>query len=70
MSGPATTAAGLVLFRKDGTVQQFDAPQGLPNPTIRALFEDPEQSIWAATDGGGLVRFRRRSVTMFDESDG
>ena len=62
--------AGLIQFRKDGTVLQFTRQQGLPNPTIRALFEDKEQSVWAATDGGGLVRFRRRSVTMFDESQG
>ncbi len=62
--------AGLIQFRRDGTVLQFTHEQGLPNPTIRALYEDPEQSVWAATDGGGLVRFRRRSVTMFDESEG
>ena len=62
--------AGLIQFRKDGTVLQFTRQQGLPNPTVRALFEDKEQSVWAATDGGGLVRFRRRSVTMFDESQG
>ncbi len=62
--------SGLVLFRKDGTVLQFGRAQGLPNPTIRALFEGPDQSIWVATDGGGLVRFRRRMVTMFDESHG
>jgi two-component system cell cycle sensor histidine kinase/response regulator CckA len=62
--------AGLIQFRKDGGVLQFTRREGLPNPTIRALFEGPEQSVWAATDGGGLVRFRRRSVTVFDEAEG
>ena len=61
---------GLILFRKDGTSFRFDRTQGLPNPTIRGLFEAPDQSVWAATDGGGLVQFHRRTVTMFDESDG
>ena len=61
---------GVVVFRKDATALRFGHDQGLPNPTIRALFEGPQQNVWAATDGGGLVRFRRRTVAMFDEADG
>jgi PAS domain S-box-containing protein len=62
--------SGLVLFRKDGTTLQFGRAQGMPNLSVRALFEGPEHNIWAATDGGGLVRFRRSMVAMFDEAQG
>ncbi len=61
---------GLLLFQKDHPAERIGRLQGLPNQTIRALFEGPEHLIWAATDGGGLVRFRRRTVAMFDESSG
>ncbi len=62
--------SGLMLLRKDGSAQRFGRAQGLPNQTIRSLFEGSAHGLWAATDGGGLVRFRPRTVTMFDEDDG
>ena len=61
---------GLILIRKDGSTLKFGRSEGLPNPTIRALFEGPGHILWAATDGGGLVRFRKLTVSMLDESSG
>ncbi|HWC99345.1 MAG TPA: two-component regulator propeller domain-containing protein [Candidatus Sulfopaludibacter sp.] len=61
---------GLVQFRKDGASAVFGQREGIPNLSIRGLYEDPERNIWMGTDGGGLVRLRHRSAMMFEESQG
>ncbi len=43
---------------------------GWPNAKIRALFEDREGSLWAGTDGEGLLRLRAPAVRPFGLKEG
>jgi signal transduction histidine kinase/ligand-binding sensor domain-containing protein len=38
--------------------------------SFNSLYEDREGSMWLATDGQGLYRLRRQSVTVFSKEDG
>src|SRR5262245_35026654 len=57
------------LSRFDG-VRFTPIAENLPNPHARALLEAADGSIWVATGGGGVVRWRRDSVTSFREAEG
>jgi signal transduction histidine kinase/ligand-binding sensor domain-containing protein len=37
---------------------------------IRAMYEDREANLWMGTDGGGLVRLKKRAVTTYTTDDG
>jgi signal transduction histidine kinase/ligand-binding sensor domain-containing protein len=54
-----TLDKGLYLWRRGGQPRQFDTSSGLPNMRIRALLEDFEGNLWAATGGGGLTMLRK-----------
>lgn len=53
-------------------LQALDVPSRDQSRSIpfNALLEDPEGSIWLATDGQGLYRIRRQIITAFSIQDG
>lgn len=61
---------GVSVVRGDQLVLTLTERDGLPPNTVRALYEDPEGSIWIATDGGGVVRLRPKRVTTYTRADG
>ena len=57
---PALTAAGM---------SSYGIGDGLLNPTVRAIFEDDEGSIWIGTNGG-LEELRAGAFVNWNEKDG
>jgi ligand-binding sensor domain-containing protein/signal transduction histidine kinase len=61
---------GVSVVRGDQVLLTLTEHDGLPTNTVRAMYEDPEGSIWIATDGGGVVRLRPKRVTTYTRADG
>lgn len=67
-----TRNAGLFAIPGANQVRHFRAPEdgsahlsgGLPNNHITTLLSDSKNNLWIGTDGGGLVRFDRRTETF------
>jgi signal transduction histidine kinase/ligand-binding sensor domain-containing protein len=58
------------LFRLTGTrLQSYGIGDGLLNPTVRAIFEDDEGSLWIGTNGG-LEQLRAGAFVTWNEQDG
>jgi signal transduction histidine kinase/CheY-like chemotaxis protein/ligand-binding sensor domain-containing protein/HPt (histidine-containing phosphotransfer) domain-containing protein len=62
------TEAGLV--RLGGRRPVADAPAFMVADDLRALFEDPEGSLWVGTFGSGLTRLREGKFTPYGASEG
>jgi len=60
---------GLYCLR-DGTFTYYGRNEGLPNPKIKCLYEDSHQSLWAGTEGGGLVRIKKNRIETLSTGDG
>lgn len=66
-----TAANGISIWSpKDSTWTQITEKQGLPHNHVRALVRDNTGQMWAATSGGGVVRFVAQDFTHYDRSDG
>lgn len=58
------------LFRISGSgVDAYGTNQGLSNPTVRAIFEDDEGSLWVGTNGG-VEQFRAGAFISWGARDG
>lgn len=54
---------------KDGVIHSVRL-QEPPGYHIHSLLEDREGKLWIGTSGGGLIRIRKRRVTMLTKADG
>ncbi len=54
----------------DSSWTHITEQQGLPHNHVRALVRDNTGNIWAATSGGGVVRFVTQDFKHYDRSDG
>jgi ligand-binding sensor domain-containing protein/signal transduction histidine kinase len=61
---------GVSVVRGDQVLLTLTERDGIPPNTVRALYEDPEGSIWIGTDGGGVARLRPKRVTTYTRADG
>ena len=59
------------LLRHDGRVMQ-NVESGLPRELreVRAVLEQPDGTVWAACNGGGLARLRDGHIRRFTQRDG
>ncbi len=48
---------GLMTLTPNGKLRRYDARDGLPDPLVRAFWEDRDGNLWAGTNGG-LSRLR------------
>lgn len=48
----------------------YTSRNGLPNPSVEAIYEDTEKNIWIGTDGQGIFRFNGPAVVRYFERDG
>lgn len=55
LNGDAVNNIAL-CYSKDGVDRWFGPAQGLANPTVRAVFNDRQGSVWVGTYGGGLFQ--------------
>ena len=65
------TAGGLCLF--DGSYckpLQNREMSKFPPSNLTALFQEHDQSLWAGTDGGGLLHITSDHVEIFDRRNG
>ena len=79
--GHANAGASELIEDRHGNVWVFTkrglfrcTPSGLeplaPGSSVRSLFADRDGSLWAGTNGDGLVQFKDRLVRMFTTADG
>lgn len=47
-----TYGNGVVRLSGDGRLSRYGLAEGMANPTVRAIFEDDEGSLWIGTNGG------------------
>jgi signal transduction histidine kinase/ligand-binding sensor domain-containing protein/CheY-like chemotaxis protein len=64
----AASPGGLIRFR-DGRFETLDKAQGLPNTSVRSLFEDREGDLWIGTNGG-LARLEDRKFVTYTARNG
>jgi ligand-binding sensor domain-containing protein len=68
-AGPGRTrAAGRPV--RQGAWLTFGVAEGLPNSRVRALRQDRQGELWAATEGGGVARFDGARFTTYTTEDG
>ncbi|HXG66150.1 MAG TPA: two-component regulator propeller domain-containing protein, partial [Blastocatellia bacterium] len=58
----------LVSRFKDGKFSSYQLKSG--QAVIRAMYEDREGNLWMGSDGGGLIRLRKRKLTTYTAEDG
>ena len=64
-----STAVPLTLQRfQDGRFSAYTIKSG--RHLIRAMYEDREGNLWLGSDGGGLVRLKKRAVTTYTTDEG
>jgi len=61
---------GLLVLNPDGRIETYDRRLLAGLDSLRSVFEDPEGNLWIGSNGGGLLRFRRRQFQMVDEAAG
>jgi signal transduction histidine kinase/ligand-binding sensor domain-containing protein len=64
-----TYSNGLFRIDRHGSVASYGIGEGLLNPTIRAIFEDDEGSLWIGSNGG-LEQLRAGDFVTWNERDG
>jgi ligand-binding sensor domain-containing protein/class 3 adenylate cyclase len=64
-----TEGGGLARF--DGReFITYTIGNGLPDNTIRSLFEDADGNLWIGTDGHGLCKYDGKRFVTYDDSNG
>ncbi len=61
---------GVLRLEPDGRWTKLTRADGLPADTVRSELLDREGNRWFGTDGGGLVRLKRRAVRAFGLAEG
>lgn len=61
---------GLQRLTATGPVEPVGSGRDPWFATTRALFEDAEGTLWAGTDGDGLVQMRQRDIHLLGREDG
>ena len=64
------SARGLYRVSAEGQVRHFSSTNGLTYDSLRFAFEDREHNLWAGTSGGGLMRFKKRTVHTYGPEHG
>ena len=54
-----------VLYQDGDGFSKFTPADGLPNPAVKAVFQDREHQYWFATWGGGVL-YNAHSISVFD----
>ena len=65
-----TCASGVLRFAPDGRWTRLSPADGLMVDTVRSELTDREGNFWLGTDGGGLVRLKRRGVRSAGLAEG
>ena len=55
---------------RDNSVWTPDAMNGLSEKRVWTVFQDREKNYWMGTDGGGVIKFRDKSILILKKSDG
>ena len=56
-----------VLYQDGDGFSRFTPADGLPNPAVKAVFQDRDHQYWFATWGGGAL-YNAHSISVFDLS--
>src|SRR5688572_25290556 len=56
-------------YSQDYIYKHYDVPDGLPNPTIHALYQDRDGFLWIGTESG-LCRYDGTHFKTFTVKDG
>ena len=56
-----------VLYQDGDGFSRFTPADGLPNPAVKAVFQDRDHQYWFATWGGGVL-YNAHSISVFDLS--
>lgn len=64
-----TTAPGILRFG-GGEWGEFEPFNGLPNDLFDAFYEDEQEGIWLAAQGGGLVYSGPQGLKRYTQKDG
>lgn len=59
-----------VLPAQEYYFRQYSRDDGLPQSTVRDIYQDQEGYVWLATDGGGVVRFDGHKMSHFSVRNG
>jgi ligand-binding sensor domain-containing protein len=65
-----TDGAGVAIWNGDGTVEHFGKAQGLTSDKIRPILMAKDGSVWVATNGGGVNRYKDGRWTALTSKDG
>ena len=60
---------GLLIFRKDGSMQILSKKDGLPNNRVRFSYRSSDNLLWIGTTAGPAVYFDGK-ITTFTQEDG
>jgi len=56
--------------RRQGAWHTLGVPDGLPDPSVRDMFQDRDGYVWFATGGGGVSRYDGQEFLTFTVADG
>lgn len=66
-----TWGTGLWVIAPTGAIRRMTTANGLLADSLRFVFEDREQNLWAGGgNGGGLVRLKHRTVVTYGQESG
>jgi diguanylate cyclase (GGDEF)-like protein len=65
-----TAGSGARQVMPDGQVRSFDESKGLPNGYVYSLHESTQGTLWLATGGRGLCRFKNGKFTSIGHAQG
>ncbi|HEX4772494.1 MAG TPA: two-component regulator propeller domain-containing protein [Bryobacteraceae bacterium] len=61
---------GVLSYITEHSIRTYTQADGLPDKVILCLYEDDTGTLWAGTDGGGLLRFANGQFTSYSSHDG
>lgn len=64
------SAHGLYRVSPRGEILNYTSTNGLTYDRLRFTFEDQERNLWVGSSGGGLMRFKKRTVHTVGLAEG